>query len=457
MPAGIESQHRGPQYLASGDEPSYRIRCPIHGFIWFSEHERRIIDHPLFQRLRFIRQLALTEYLYPGATHTRFEHSLGVMEVATRAFDTIARRQGALLEEVFKHVAGWEDKPLAQARRHLRAAALLHDVGHVCFSHAAEELLHQGRQHEKLTVTVLSEPGLMGADLDDAFGNGAGELLTHLIDFRRESPVHLKLLHDLISGEMDADRMDYLLRDSHHCGVSYGRFDHLRLLDALRLYSEGSEHAELVLHEDGLHALEALIIARFQMSTQVYLHPVRRIYDHHLREYLRTLSSEEFSEVNLLLSLTDVHILYRIFGAADDTTASGHKWAERIRHRDHFRLISSTPDLATRSQMEAAARDYERWTTKYPELEFYHDVARGSFHRMPPVDDLVRSDESGTNPTGGLRVQHDRGELQHALEASRLLQALPQTFQCARIFGSIGRNNIDLRDQILAGSGSGTV
>src|ERR1700692_1239984 len=93
-----------PQFLTEDDQPRYRIRCPIHGFIRFSENERQVVDHRLYQRLRFIRQLALTELVYPGATHTRFEHSLGVMEVATRIFDALARSLGSVMEARFATV-----------------------------------------------------------------------------------------------------------------------------------------------------------------------------------------------------------------------------------------------------------------------------------------------------------------------------------------------------------------
>src|SRR5262245_13225155 len=95
---------RQPEFLAEADEPRHRIRCPIHGFIRFSENERKIIDHDIFRRLRWIRQLALTELVYPGATHTRFEHSLGVMEVATRIFDALARSHGDVMEATFTTV-----------------------------------------------------------------------------------------------------------------------------------------------------------------------------------------------------------------------------------------------------------------------------------------------------------------------------------------------------------------
>src|SRR5437773_5981211 len=95
------SSFRQPEFLTAADYPRYRIRCPVHGFIRFSENERRIIDHPIFRRLRNVRQLALTDMVYPGATHTRFEHSLGVMELATQAFDQLAAKRGDLLENSF--------------------------------------------------------------------------------------------------------------------------------------------------------------------------------------------------------------------------------------------------------------------------------------------------------------------------------------------------------------------
>src|SRR3954471_12818132 len=109
------SHFRQPSFLTSEDEPRHRIRCPIHGFIRFSEHERKVIDHRLFRRLRWIRQLALTELVYPGATHTRFEHSLGVMEVATRIFDAVARSMGDVMEGTFSTVGQLKEKPLEKA------------------------------------------------------------------------------------------------------------------------------------------------------------------------------------------------------------------------------------------------------------------------------------------------------------------------------------------------------
>src|SRR6516162_3965173 len=107
------SLFRQPDFLTDDDFPLHRIRCPVHGFIRFSENERTIIDHWIFRRLRHIKQLALTDLVYPGACHTRFEHSLGVMELATRAFDQVAAKRGAPLETNLEKVAELREKPLA--------------------------------------------------------------------------------------------------------------------------------------------------------------------------------------------------------------------------------------------------------------------------------------------------------------------------------------------------------
>lgn len=230
------SPFRQPEYLTERDYPRYRIRCPIPGFIRFSENERRIIDHPIFRRMRHIRQLALTDMVYPGATHTRFEHSLGVMELTTQGFDHLGAKRGALMENSFKKVAGLEQRPLAIARQLVRMAGLLHDVGHACFSHAAETVIHEGSGHESFTFKLVEEKEFLGCELDKVFFAGFAALLGKILRGGAAMPPQFKVLKDLVSGEMDADRSDYLLRDSLHCGVEYGRFDHPRMVQCLDLH-----------------------------------------------------------------------------------------------------------------------------------------------------------------------------------------------------------------------------
>lgn len=304
------SIYRQPQYLGASHEPVHRVRCAVHGFIRYSQSERRVIDHPIFRRLRYIRQLALTELVYPGATHTRFEHSLGVMEMSARIFDRLAAENGAQMEETFAEVDVLRYETMARARQVCRLAALLHDTGHCCFSHAAEPVIHEGSNHEALTVYLLETPELMGRHLDTEYFEGCAKLAASLIKPKTAPAPQVQMLRDIVSGQVDADRSDYLLRDSHHCGVDYGRFDHRRLIECLTGWRD-DDTGELVvgIKRDGIHSFESLILARYQMNTQVYYHRLRRIYDIYLERYFRSLDKAEFESAEKILSWNDIKAL----------------------------------------------------------------------------------------------------------------------------------------------------
>src|SRR4051812_12844991 len=142
------------RFVSPADEPTERVRCPIHGFIRYSKNEQRIIDHPVFQRLRNVRQLAMEYLVYPGAMHTRFEHSLGVMNLAAQMFDVLQQRHAAEIAEDLKQVPELSDNTLAKARQVVRLMGLLHDVGHPAFAHAGEAGI-PGRDHEKVSVFAI--------------------------------------------------------------------------------------------------------------------------------------------------------------------------------------------------------------------------------------------------------------------------------------------------------------
>ena len=278
--------------MSNPSEP-YEIRDPVHGFIRLNKHEWEIVNHPMFQRLRRIRQLSWTDMVYPGAMHTRFEHSLGVMHVASRMFDALLRRSKSILEGDYD----FDDGSFQRRRRIIRLAALLHDLGHGPFSHTAEELLPATKsgsgqyKHEDYSAAVIT---LRLKDLIEnhkearIYGIKVGDIL-EILGAPPSSPDAM-IWKDLVSGQMDADRMDYLLRDAHHAGVQYGRYDLDRLIYSLRLCpnSEGEGH-HIGVEEDGVHAVEGLLIARFMMFTQLYFHKTRVIYDHHLVECLKEL------------------------------------------------------------------------------------------------------------------------------------------------------------------------
>lgn len=340
---------------------THEIRDAIHTFIQVDSHERKIIDSRPFQRLRHVNQLALTSLVYPGATHKRFEHSLGVMELADRIFRVVTNPENVNdeVKEILPELTREED--LRYWRRVIRAAALCHDLGHLPFSHAGEGLLPDQWNHERLTFEfILSKdmqevwqsltPPLWPNDIAKlAVGAKEGAKLFDSVFSDWEA-----ILADVITGDaFGADRMDYLLRDSHHTGVAYGRFDHYRLIETLRILPPAPESTKsqsseptLGVEEGGLQTVEALLFARYGMFSQVYFHRVRRIYDIHLREFLKEwLPNGQFSaSVEDTLKLTDVEVLHAIREASSKKSELG-LLANRILRRQHFRdFYQRNPD-----------------------------------------------------------------------------------------------------------------
>lgn len=262
------------------------VRDAIHGFIPFGSKEKALVGTRAFQRLRSVRQLASAPWVYPGANHTRLEHSLGVMHLAGLLFEQ--------LEEDLRGEIGFRREDLDFMRPLLRAAALLHDLGHPPFSHAFEGLRPTGAgSHEEITLKLLRSP-----EVESVLNDAPSSLLSkhvaavclkpeerhRLLAAKDILDSRYIVLGELISGDLlGADRMDYLLRDSHHAGVAYGRFDLARVLDTVRLVRDQSGDPAFAIEEGGVEAAEGMLIARYSMFAQVYLHHVRRLYDEMLR------------------------------------------------------------------------------------------------------------------------------------------------------------------------------
>lgn len=330
----------------------HEIRDPIHVFIKLDSDERRIVDSRPFQRLRHIRQLALTSLVYPGATHSRFEHSLGVMELATRMYDVVTADDHVNdeIKELLPPLGGSFDR--TYWRRVLRVAALCHDMGHLPFSHAAEkDLLPEGWTHERLSEGFIRSPEISGIldemklKVDDVVRLALGPEKAEELSF---DPWETLLAELIVGDAFGSDRMDYLLRDSHHLGVAYGRFDYHRLIDTLRILrqppsDESGAVAEVALgvEEGGLRSAEALLLARYFMFSQVYLHPIRRIYDIHLADFLKLwLPGSIFStDPDAMLAVTDNEVLSALADVARQADSSLGEAAERIVLRRHFKEV----------------------------------------------------------------------------------------------------------------------
>jgi len=352
-----------------------------------------VLDCWALQRLRHIHQLSLSYLIYPGATHKRFEHSLGVMELASRVFDVVTR-DDALQDSVRHRLPELTDpKRNEYWRAVLRMAALCHDVGHLPFSHAAEnELLPEGWDHERLTADTIRSDEMVSI-----WNSMQPPLLPDHIVKLAMGPAKAKgsdgvpmdftcaeeILAEIIVGDaFGADRMDYLLRDSHHAGVAYGKFDHFRLVDTLRILpappsEEDDEAGEptLGVEEGGLHSAEALLLARYMMYSQLYCHPVRRIYDIHLRDFLGAwLEGGKFStSVSDHLGMTDNEVLSALRMAATDPSAEGHDPARRISDHDHFRVVYSRHPQDVAKNPEAGLAVLEAVNSKIGQGLVRHD------------------------------------------------------------------------------------
>lgn len=257
------------------------FRDPIHGLISIEEEDSiilRLIDTPEFQRLRRIRQLGISSFTYPGAEHTRFAHSLGVYNFAKQIIDQLLDRHGRDSDP---------GERLHSHRLHVKIAALLHDVGHGPFSHASEHVFDRNNAHEAMSQELIRSPySEINKVLKEKFSHGEIERIANLLE-TDEYP----FLHDIVSSQLDADRMDYLLRDSHFAGTRYGHYDADWVINSFCLgYQADPEGEKLVTNlrlcldeKRGLYAAEQLINARLHMSHQVYYHKKTRNLEAHLK------------------------------------------------------------------------------------------------------------------------------------------------------------------------------
>lgn len=342
----------------------YEIRDPVHRTIEFSEKEKKIIDHPYVQRLRFIRQLGMTFFVYPGAGHDRFSHAVGAMHVAGLVWDRIGETSGYLLNRYFLN------KERHYLREILRFAALLHDVGHPPFSHVSEKFMPKlGRldlprrwfgqfnaerqaTHEDFSIMLIAELGLLGkgAMMSAEEAQDIASLVHHDVlpskswsrkfgfgEGRRG--IH-SLLRSLISGELDVDRMDYLLRDAHHTGVMYGYYDVDHIIQNLGITLDAKKALTLTIDSTAVRAFEDFLLARYHMFLQVYLHKTTLCFDHFLEQAITNGEASLVIPGNAegYLRFRDSTFIESLFDAAEE---ENNKWSKRLLRRKPAKLVLS--------------------------------------------------------------------------------------------------------------------
>lgn len=318
-------------------EYNLEIRDPIYGFVKLTDFEKKIISDSAFQRLRRIKQLALTCMVFPSATNTRFPHSIGTMHLASNIYDCITKKKN---HDLLKNYVFEDDHfDMDYEKQMIRIAALLHDVGHAPFSHGGESIMpvkEDGKRynHEDYTVELIKKHFKA---IIEANGHNPEEIASLIKP--NPKPLGRRIFwHQIISGAVDADRADYLLRDSHHCGVKYGLFDYFRLLETICIGIDKEEDELLLsIHEKGWHAAEALLIARYKFYSQVCYHKTRNAYDYHLEKAMKTVLNGEFSPPSKLEKYLEYDDSFMEYSFDQESKDCWH--CKSIVDRDHIRKV----------------------------------------------------------------------------------------------------------------------
>jgi HD superfamily phosphohydrolase len=308
------------------------------------------------------------------------------MELAGRVFDVVTNINNTS-QEVREELSHLFDKDnLGRYRRVLRMAALLHDIGHSPYSHAAEGLLPGGWKHEDITAQLIDHEDLL--PIWESMSVYPAEIKKLALGRNEDKEVPLSSLEDILSqivvgDALGVDRMDYLLRDSWHIGVAYGRFDHYRLIDTLRILplrpsdqeNRASKQFALGLEVGGIQSAEALLLARYFMFSQVYFHPVRRIYDIHLRDFLKDWLLDGYFSTSSEghLKMTDIEVLAAMRNAERDKCHAGHIHACRILNRNHFKVVYSRTPKDADINPEAGKKVFEELCDRFGSEFFRHD------------------------------------------------------------------------------------
>lgn len=369
------------------------IRDPVHGSIYYSEPEVAVLDTPEYQRLRAIKQLGFAEFSFPGATHNRYLHSVGVTHLAGVAFDSI-----------FKALPFTKNSTKTRLRQAFRLAALLHDIGHGPLSHTTEQVMplvdhlaikiyqqsnkpemHINRRanHEDYTIKYVTD-SMIAETIRTGFPDLSPVHVACLIDktllcpddfFIDNGIDYRPILSQLVSSELDVDRMDYLERDSFFCGTNYGKIDLSWILQNMTAHlSEGKMY--LALNRRALYAFDDFLISRHHMYLMVYFHHKSIIYEEMLNRYLTSPDCTFVLPANI-----NEYTRYNDYKLHEHLAAVENPWAQRIAQRKPFRVLvelhSTTEDRrAEKMQKRLEAEGIDSiWASSKARLSKYHTAS----------------------------------------------------------------------------------
>jgi uncharacterized protein len=326
------------------------VRDPLWDNIRIDPVAMRLVDTDAFQRLRYVRQLGLAHLVYPGATHSRFEHALGTYHLASRTL--------ALLDE-----RGEMAEVRSDERSIIRGAALLHDIGHYPFSHALEEI---GALHHEDVAGELLTTGEISRILANAFGADAPGRVHALVRGRSNSP-----LQGLISGSLDLDKIEYLKRDALMCGVPYGDVDVDRLTNSMVLVADPATGMVSVgVLEKALSALESLLFAKYQMYRNVYWHHAVRSATAMYKRLVDDALRAGALDAGVLAGFTDEGLLHKLEDARSPILAA-------LRGRRLYKRAFERPSSELDPGLNAVLEDRERLRAAEDSLARFTGLAAG--------------------------------------------------------------------------------
>ncbi|MBD3405570.1 MAG: HD domain-containing protein [Candidatus Lokiarchaeota archaeon] len=308
------------------------INDPVHGFIHLTPIEMKIIDSEPYQRLRRVRQLSGGHFVYPTAEHSRFGHCIGALYLA-----------GLLGERLLPQIGLDEDD-----LQDIRLAALLHDLGHGPFSHVFEECLieHRGWNHEDVTEWLI-----LNSVVGDILGDGgvSKNRISHLVRGRVIEPNDI-ITSGIVAGQVDADKMDYLIRDSFYCGVNYGLVDIHRLINSLEVSDTGTLEFDI----NARGALESFLVARYEMFLNVYYHKTVRSVEVMLVHLMNAADSElgltSFSEPDHFLELDDMSLFSQIRDLDSSISEDAQEAVKMVNLLDSRKLYKSSFEKVLHTQ-----------------------------------------------------------------------------------------------------------
>jgi hypothetical protein len=370
------------------------IRDPVHGSIYYSDAEVAVLDTPEYQRLRAIKQLGFAEFSFPGATHNRYLHSVGVAHLAGLAFDAI-----------FKALPFSTNSARLRMRQAFRLGALLHDVGHGPLSHTSEQVMPMV---EGLDIKIYDQLALKPKHYKNRRANHEDYTLKYVTDsniadtitarFPDLSPVHVACLIDkglkspddffidngidyrpilsqLVSSELDVDRMDYLERDSLFCGTNYGKIDLAWILQNMTAHLQAGK-MYLALNRRALYAFDDFLISRHHMYLMVYFHHKSIIYEEMLNRYLMSpdCTFDLPAEIEEYTKYNDYKLHEHLAGAKNP-------WAQRISQRKPYKVLIELHNTSADQRAERIKKTLEFegidviWASSQARLSKYHSVS----------------------------------------------------------------------------------